>query len=303
MIRRCVLLLVMVTVSASVGYGQRPSRGRPTPARGMGLDPKRMTDELSARLTQLKASHKALVDELTAIQKLLREQKSSEALAKCEALIATQKANFEVQAQKLERQLANLKSMAARRKPPERKSLVGRLSPMFEAQTLDEGTVDISQFRGKIIVLEWINFNCPYSRYHYKTKKTMIGLAKKYAEKGVKWVAVNSTHTTSPEAYQSFLKNLGLKELPYPVVDDRDGRIGKSFSARTTPQIIIIDQEGKVAFNGAVDNAPLGKPRDPSGKVTPYVDRAISELLEGRKVSILETELFGCTVKYASPEK
>lgn len=130
----------------------------------------------------------------------------------------------------------------------------------------------------------------------------MAGLAEQYKGQDVVWLAINSTATVTKQDYQQFLKGIGLKELPYPVIDDHKGRIGRLYGAQKTPQIIIIDKAGKIAYNGAIDNAPKGQTKKEDGKVINYVDRALTEILAGRRVSTLETEPYGCSIKFAEKD-
>lgn len=298
MIRRFVILWSVLFFSASAVQAQ-PSR--PVQRGTSPRDTAGAMQRLEARVAQLNASHADLVAKLNKIQKHIKSNEQEEALAACQAFLAGRTTEHKEQLKTLERQLDYLKRMSARRARTGRRVTVGQQAHRFQAKTLTGETVNLNQQQGKVIVLEWINFACPYSRYHYKTKKTMIELANRYESQGVVWVAVNSTHTVAAEDYQAFLKSIGLDSLPYPVVDDREGKIGRAYGAKVTPQIVIVDKAGKIAYSGSVDNAPQGKTRPEGAKTINYVDRALSELVSGRPVSTLETELMGCTVKYASP--
>ncbi len=298
MMRRFVMLGSVLILSVSTGQAQS---SRPVQRGVSPRDAEGSMQRLEARVAQLKAAHGDRVAKLNEIQKHIKNNEQEEALAACQAFLAVQTADHKEQLKTLERQLDYLKRMHARRARAGRRVTVGRQAPRFQAKTLTGETVNLNAQPGKIVVLEWINFGCPYSRYHYKTKKTMIELAKRYASQDVVWVAVNSTHTVTADDYQAFLKSTGLDSLPYPVVDDRTGKIGRAYGAKVTPQIVIVDKAGKIAYSGSVDNAPQGKTRSEGAKTIHYVDRALSELASGRPVTTLETELMGCTVKYAPP--
>jgi hypothetical protein len=125
----------------------------------------------------------------------------------------------------------------------------------------------------------------------------MKDLAKKYKSKEVLWFAVNSTSHATAEDIRDFAEK---NKVPYPILDDRSGRVGRSFGARSTPHMFIIDKDGYIVYNGAIDTAPLGKVGGDGGKID-YVDKALSELLSGQKVSTPNTPPYGCSVKYASP--
>jgi peroxiredoxin len=166
----------------------------------------------------------------------------------------------------------------------------------FTLKSFDGKTVNLSDFKGKIVVLEWFNFECPFVQYHYNQANTMINLAGKYKDKNVVWLAVNSTSHTTPEANKDFTAK---HKLAYPILDDRSGQVGHAYGAKTTPHIFIIAPGGQVAYEGAIDNSPLGK--TPAGeKPVNYVDQALSELLAGKKVSVPASQPYGCSVKYGS---
>jgi peroxiredoxin len=167
-----------------------------------------------------------------------------------------------------------------------------RKAPDFTLKSFDGKQLSLSDYKDKTVILEWFNFECPYSKYHYETATTMVGLANKYKEKNVVWLAVNSTSHTTVEANQEFTAKY---KLPYPILDDRAGEVGRAYGAMTTPHMYIIDAGGRIAYQGAIDNAPLGRKRQ---RVINYVDKVLAELTEGKEVSITDTKPYGCSVKY-----
>ena len=169
----------------------------------------------------------------------------------------------------------------------------GKRAPSFELSSFDGETVSLSEYRGKFVVLEWFNFECPLSLYHYETKNTMVELAKKYKSKNVVWLAVNSTNHTTPEPNKTFAKR---HKLPYLILDDRSGKVGKAYGAQTTPHMYIINPRGRIVYEGAIDDSPLGQKKE---GVVNYVDNALAELTAGKAVSTPKTKPYGCTVKYA----
>jgi len=170
----------------------------------------------------------------------------------------------------------------------------GKRAPRFELNSFDGKTVSLSDYRGKIVVLEWFNFECPLSRYHYDTKNTMVELAKKYKAKNVVWFAVNSTNHTTPEPNKTFAQR---HRLPYLILDDRSGKVGRAYGAETTPHMYVIDTRGNLVYEGAIDN---NRRIDPKKKdVVNYVDNALAELTARKAVSTAKTKPYGCTVKYA----
>jgi len=168
-------------------------------------------------------------------------------------------------------------------------------APDFTLNDINGEAFQLSRHKGKIIVLEWTNYDCPFVKAHYDTeRKTMIKLAAKYADKDVVWVTINSTHYATAETNKEWAEKHQLKQT---LLIDSDGKVGKLYQAKTTPHLFIIDKESKIAYNGAIDNAPLGKKPD-AGYVN-YVDKALTELLEGKAVSTPKTKPYGCSVKYA----
>lgn len=151
----------------------------------------------------------------------------------------------------------------------------------------------LSDYAGKIVVLEWINPDCPFVQAHYKAK-TMVNLAEKYAVKGVVWLGVNSTNSATETINKAFAD---AHSLPYPVLDDHAGTVGRLFGAKTTPHLFILDSKGQIVYQGAIDNAPMGKVAEGQKPVN-YVDQVLSELLKGTPVSLARTDPYGCSVKY-----
>ncbi len=153
--------------------------------------------------------------------------------------------------------------------------------------------VSLSDFGGKVVVLEWINWDCPFVVRHKKAA-TMANLAAKYAPKDVVWLGINSTkyHTAEVNA-----DKISHYNLPYPVLDDHPGTVGHLYEAKTTPHMYVIDQAGQVVYAGAIDNDPRGK--RPQSQVVNYVDQVLEDVTENRPVKIENQKPYGCSVKYA----
>lgn len=166
------------------------------------------------------------------------------------------------------------------------------LAPDFVLNDQDGNAVRLSELRGKVVVLEWTNFDCPFVGRHYKAG-TMKGLADKYADDAV-WLAVNSTNYMGIEDNKQWVET---HKLDYQVLDDHDGKVGRLFAARTTPHMFVIDRKGAVVYDGAVDNDPGG--RQGADEYVNYVDKAVGELVAGGKVTVSESRPYGCSVKYA----
>ena len=166
-------------------------------------------------------------------------------------------------------------------------------APDFTLNSFDGKTISLSDYKGKIVVLEWFNYECPFVLRHYGNKSTMIGLANKYSDRNVIWLAINSTSHATPQANLQFAQQ---RSLPYPILDDRSGKVGRAYGALTTPHMYVIDTRGSIAYQGAIDNNESG--RKTQGVIN-YVDKALAELTAGKQVSKTDTMPYGCTVKYA----
>lgn len=174
---------------------------------------------------------------------------------------------------------------------------IGKPVPEFTLKGIDGKTYSIADFKGKVVVLEWTNPNCPYVQRVYKSG-IMTGVQKKYAEKVV-WLTVNSTNPDhqdfeTPEDLSKTYKEWNATFAS--MLLDPDGKVGKMFDAKTTPHMYIIDKEGKLVYAGAIDDDPRG---NKSEKVN-YVDVALTNVLAGKPVGTATTRSYGCTIKYAS---
>jgi peroxiredoxin len=171
-------------------------------------------------------------------------------------------------------------------------ALIGQPAPQFTLQNYDGKNVSLTAYAGKYVVLEWTNPECPFVQAHYQ-KHTMTDLAAKYKDKDVAWIAINSTHDVTND----FDKNWAAQQnISYPILNDASGATGHSFGATNTPDMFVIGKDGVLLYRGAIDNDPDG---DKGADHINYVDRALSEVLSGKPVSIPQTKAYGCTVKYA----
>ena len=167
---------------------------------------------------------------------------------------------------------------------------VGDTAPDFTLMDTEGNSVSLSDFEGKIVVLEWLNPDCPYVKRHYKAG-TMKGLAERYAGKDVVWLTINSTNYMDAEANAKFKAE---NDLPYTILVDQDGTVGHSYDAATTPHMYIIDGEGTLVYMGAIDDDPRGSSDAPKN----YVAAALDEVTAGKAVTTAETKPYGCSVKY-----
>jgi len=234
------------------------------------------------------------VKELKEIQALAVQENANKTAERIEKLISSYQREPRERPQRPER-TERLESRQDRQKRGAQGAVSSKKAPEFTLKSFDGKTMSLSDYEGKIVVLEWFNFGCPFVKYHYDNKTTMVDLAKKYKDRNVIWLAMNSTNHTTPEANKEYATK---HKLPYPILDDRSGSVGRAYGAKTTPHIFIIDSSGNIAYHGAIDNSPLGKTQGP--QLVNYVDKALAELTAGKAVSERETKPYGCSVKYAN---
>ena len=174
---------------------------------------------------------------------------------------------------------------------PAARAKIGQPAPDFELRGADGKTYKLADFKDKVVVLEWISKDCPWS---VRACPNLIKTADRYAEQGVVWLAVDSSKNHTAEQNAKYSQK---KKLPYPILMDADGTVGRLYQARTTPHMFIIDK-GTLAYAGAHDNQAPGK--KPKGETRNYVAEALDALLAGKAVPVAETQSYGCTVKYAA---
>ncbi len=175
----------------------------------------------------------------------------------------------------------------------------GAPAPTFTLTDLEGRTVDLASLRGKTVVIEWFNPECPYVVYAHGEQGPLATLPKKWTEQGVVWLAINSnapgTQGASLEVNKQFAESWGL---PSSVLVDTDGAVGRQYGAKTTPQMVVIDKAGTLVYNGALDNAPLGKVAGDA--LQPWVDEVLTDLANGVPPRRSVTKPYGCSVKYGS---
>jgi len=177
---------------------------------------------------------------------------------------------------------------------------VGAAAPGFTATDSNGKPESLDQYRGKFVVLEWHNQGCPYTKKHY-TSGNMQALQKEWTSKGVVWLTVISSAPGTQGYVTASEENSYLSRMhaaPTAVLLDSDGKIGRLYSAKTTPQMVVIDPSGKVIYDGAIDDRPTPDPDDVKGARN-YVSEALSAALAGKQVPTPYTRPYGCSVKYA----
>ena len=175
----------------------------------------------------------------------------------------------------------------------------GQAAPEFSLVDINGKMQKLSDYRGKYVVLEWFNSDCPFVQKHYESGN-MQSLQARYTQKGVVWLGVNSTsprHSNyrDPVRSQAILKD--WKSAPTAFVLDPDGKVGKQYGARTTPHMYVIDPKGMLVYVGGIDDKPSTNQRDiPTAKN--LVAAALDESLGGKPVGTPSAMPYGCSVKY-----
>jgi len=172
---------------------------------------------------------------------------------------------------------------------------VGETAPAFTLTDLQGEERSLADLQGKMVVLEWVNPKCPFSDRHAR-EKTMTGLAAEHAE--VVWLGINSTNPDhsnylEPSEHAEWASENGID---YAILYDPSGEVGHAYGARTTPHMFVIDEQGKVAYNGAIDDDPPGT--EPPAERTNYVAGGLDDHVAGRTVDPGSTKPYGCNVKY-----
>jgi peroxiredoxin len=177
---------------------------------------------------------------------------------------------------------------------------VGKPAPDFTVTDINGKTHKLSDYEGKIVVLESYNQDCPFYHNHYQTG-AMQELQKWATSKGVVWLLVDSAvkHSGSYRAPATAKKEWNESKINATAwIDDHDGKLGRLFGMRTTPDMFVIDKNGVLVYSGAIDDRaePEGDPRTAHN----YVREAINKLMSGEKPEVTETKPYGCGVKYAT---
>jgi hypothetical protein len=176
---------------------------------------------------------------------------------------------------------------------------VGKVAPEFKAVDTNGKTHALSQYRGKWVVLEWLNHQCPYVRKHYDNK-VMQALQKKYVDKGVVWLSVVSSAPGNQGHFSNEKANELTKEKgasPSAVLIDESGTVGRMYDARTTPHMFVVNPQGMLVYMGGIDDKPSARASDLQG-ARPHVDMALQEAMAGKPVSVPTSQPYGCNVKY-----
>ena len=176
---------------------------------------------------------------------------------------------------------------------------VGKAAPAFSVADTNGQTHSLEQYRGKWVVLEWLNHGCPFVRNHYDTG-TMQALQKKYAAEGVVWLSIVSSAPGKQGHYSNERANELTREkdaAPHAVLIDETGTIGRAYQARTTPHMFVIDPDGEIVYMGGIDDTATTN-ADRLKTAQPLVDIALGEAMAGKPVTVASSQPYGCNVKY-----
>lgn len=179
------------------------------------------------------------------------------------------------------------------------KATVGQTAPDFTLVDSNGNEHNLSDFRGQFVVLEWLNHDCPFVRKFYNAGK-MQELQEYYTGKGVVWLSIISSregeqgHMTPAQINQA---NADKNVFATAVLIDEPGTVGRMYDARTTPHMFIINPDGVLIYDGAIDNKPTANPADIEGAEN-YVVAALTAAMNGEPVAVSTTRPYGCSVKY-----
>ncbi|MBE1301667.1 MAG: redoxin domain-containing protein [Alteromonadaceae bacterium] len=178
---------------------------------------------------------------------------------------------------------------------------VDQPAPDFKLVNSNGESVNLSDYQGKYVVLEWTNHLCPYVKKHYGSDN-MQSLQRKYNDKEVVWLSIISSAPGKQgyvEADEANQLTASRNAAPAHVLFDPEGDVGKLYGAKTTPHMYIIDPAGELKYKGAIDSIKSANPAD-IPKATNYLDEGMKALLAGGEVEDKSTVPYGCSVKYKS---
>ncbi|MGA9718187.1 MAG: thioredoxin family protein [Acidobacteriaceae bacterium] len=177
---------------------------------------------------------------------------------------------------------------------------VGQQAATFSGKDSQGKTQSLAQYRGKYVVLEWTNRECPYTKKQYDSGN-MQALQREWTAKGVVWLTVLSSAPGEQGYLDAAQENAQIEKVrahPTAAILDASGEIGRLYGAKTTPHMFVIDPNGKLIYDGAIDDKPTTDTADVKGAKN-YVSAALTEAMAGRTVEVASTRPYGCAVKYA----
>jgi peroxiredoxin len=191
--------------------------------------------------------------------------------------------------------LAPASDLAAQMQDPE----IGAAAPAFALPDTYGNEHSLADFSGKWVILEWLNYGCPFVQKHYQSGN-MQELQEEYRGKGVVWLSVVSSAPGEQGYYEPAemnTQNEANGNRATAVLLDPEGTVGMAYGAKTTPQMYVINPEGMLLYNGAIDDKPSSRLSDIEGAKN-YLVQAMNEAMSGQAVSQPTTQPYGCSVKY-----
>jgi peroxiredoxin len=174
------------------------------------------------------------------------------------------------------------------------KARIGEKAPAFTLTDANGQERTLAEVAGRIVVLEWTNPDCPFVRKHYGPSKSMQKAYEtvRRLDKNLVWLAIDSTFDTTPERLKFWIKQ---NKIEYPILIDSQGTVARQYDARRTPHMFVIDKEGVLRYQGAIDDDPLlTKPED---EITNYVVQAVRQIINDQVVSPDHVDPYGCSIK------
>lgn len=176
---------------------------------------------------------------------------------------------------------------------------VDQPAPGFSLMDSNGKKHSLSDFKGKWVVLEWVNFGCPFVRKHYDSNN-MQNLQKAYTDRGIVWLSICSSASGKQGHYEgeeltSQIKEEGSHATAYLI--DEEGTVGKMYEAKTTPHMFIVNPEGVLVYAGGIDNI-ASSDKDDIKNATNYVKETLDAGLAGKEIAVKGSKPYGCSVKY-----
>ena len=184
-------------------------------------------------------------------------------------------------------------------RPAQAGATVGKAAPNFSLKDSNRRTRTLSEFRGRTVVLEWLNHDCPFVKKHYNSGN-MQKAQRQTRAGGAVWLSINSSASGKQghvNGAQANTLSRNKNAAPSAVLLDASGNVGRAYNAKTTPHMYIISAQGKVLYNGAIDDKPSTDVADINGAKN-YVLAALAQAKKGEKISVSVTQPYGCSVKY-----
>jgi peroxiredoxin len=175
----------------------------------------------------------------------------------------------------------------------------GAAAPGFTITDTSGKAVTLADYKGKYVVLEWTNPECPFVRKHYSSGN-MQGLQKEWGGRNVVWLSINSTNASSfefktPQQMSDWMKQQGA--APAATLLDSTSGTARAYAAKTTPHMFVVDPGGTIVYAGAIDDKRSANPAD-AKTANNYVRAALTEAMAGKPVTVASTTPYGCSVKY-----